>query len=60
MALVAPLTLVTSGCPTNNTSVDANFVPPDAAIVFPDSGSASDPCDTSELNVVTGALGTPS
>lgn len=57
VALVAPLTLVTSGCPTNGAPIDANFVAPDAAIVFPDAPLAPDSCATDQLRVVRAALG---
>jgi len=60
MALVAPLA-VASGCPATEAAVDANFIAPDAAIVFPDGGTFVDPCATSALNVISdGVLGTPS
>lgn len=61
MALVAPLAALGSGCPAPDAPVDANFVVPDAAIVFPDGGTFVDPCATSALHVISdGVLGTPS
>jgi hypothetical protein len=60
VALVAPLTVLTSGCPTNGGPIDANFVAPDAAIVFPDAPQGGNPCDAEELHVIdTATLGTP-
>ena len=61
LALVAPLAAVASGCPAPQAPVDANFVAPDAAIVFPDGGTFVDPCATSALHVISDAvIGTPS